>query len=372
MLVREEVGRVAERLEHNDWDGAQERLSLLMQYVATRPEARARAAEALVERIGDHDPRAGAMFALACGALVEQGADVAKLARAIAPPLERALVLAGRFARRAEQLPDEPELEDGIEVGGRLLSHTRLQTLADRDPEAAAGFLSLDDWYRPAVAAWTRDVEALAGAQGSATLRAAIDAAAACSGVSWLAMLMRVGLGAPCVVLLPEIGEGWSLRLSGVTDVGQLVTLLGWELREALARIGVDAQPTEQMLACMRGEGPQHLDHEHAFGAAIHLFPWQAFDPESGLPQDERFTWQAPGGRGDHSLPADFLPGDIVPLEGVRVFLLVGPRSPGARFVRVIPPIRSFSALRARLDDVRRLSPEEFRGWIQTVMAQCP
>ena len=64
----------------------------------------------------------------------------------------------------------------------------------------------------------------------------------------------------------------------------------------------------------------------------------------------------APGGTGTHSLPPDFLPGDLTVSDGVRELVVVGPKSEGMRFVRVIPAVRTFDGLRARIRDVRRVA----------------
>jgi hypothetical protein len=66
--------------------------------------------------------------------------------------------------------------------------------------------------------------------------------------------------------------------------------------------------------------------------------------------------WRAPGGTGTHSLPPDFLPGDLTVSDGVREVIIVGPKSEGMRFVRVIPAVRTFDGLEARVRDVRRVS----------------
>jgi hypothetical protein len=85
-------------------------------------------------------------------------------------------------------------------------------------------------------------------------------------------------------------------------------------------------------------------------------------EPRDGLPEAGRFEWCAPGGRGHHSLPPDFQPGDIEPVRGARVLVVTGPKAPtGFGFVRVLGAARMFDVLRASVGDVRRLSREEGR-----------
>jgi hypothetical protein len=86
------------------------------------------------------------------------------------------------------------------------------------------------------------------------------------------------------------------------------------------------------------------------------------------MPEDGRFTWVAPGGSGDKSLPADFLPSAIEPLRDHRIFAVVGPKAPGGfRFTRILGASRVFSGLRAKLEDVRALPAEEARAWYEAV-----
>jgi hypothetical protein len=163
--------------------------------------------------------------------------------------------------------------------------------------------------------------------------------------------------------------------------MGQMIVLLSEALDAPLLEVGVEEVASNEMLDLMEGEGPQHITESYlvpgekwrfpvrAFFAAnylatFHVYPWQAADATSGMPRDGVFTWVAPGGSGDHSLPGDFLPGDITPFgDGRRVVVIVGPKvETTLRFGRVIGGTRAFSGLRARIDGVRRLSAEETRS----------
>jgi hypothetical protein len=101
--------------------------------------------------------------------------------------------------------------------------------------------------------------------------------------------------------------------------------------------------------------------------ASFMLYPWRATNPATNLPEDKRFTWSAPGGIGDRSLPPDFLPGTIEPLEGRRVLILVGPSAPGFRFVRELPACRTFAGLEAAIENVRALRREEVSEWFAAI-----
>jgi hypothetical protein len=145
--------------------------------------------------------------------------------------------------------------------------------------------------------------------------------------------------------------------------MGQLSALVAPALREPLARIGITEQPDEEVLEVMRGDGPQQ--GEGTYSCGFHCYPIEATDPATAMPRDDVHTWRAPGGTGTHSLPPDFLPGTLAPVEGARVLLVVGPKSPGMRFVRSMPAVRTFDGLRARVSAATKLAPDDARRWYE-------
>jgi hypothetical protein len=191
--------------------------------------------------------------------------------------------------------------------------------------------------------------------QRDGELRAAVGKLGSNTNTShWLGQLLPALLDATVLVTFPETGETWSFVADGVTDMGQLSVLMSEALAEPLARIGIDAVAPREVLDVMKGDGPQ--EGEDAYSCAFHCYPREAVDPDDGMPKDGRFMWRAPGGTGTHSLPPDFLPGDLTANDGVRELIVVGPKAPGMRFVRVIPAVRTFDGLSARVRDVRRVS----------------
>src|SRR5688572_20128387 len=106
---------------------------LLPKLMSSRGEE---AMAALLSRIDDDDALAAAWLALCAGALFEGGADPAPLARAIGAPVSRALLRAAEGDARAQE--------------------------------------SLDTWYRPVAASWTRHRPALDEAKSDAKLRALV------------------------------------------------------------------------------------------------------------------------------------------------------------------------------------------------------
>jgi hypothetical protein len=320
----------------------------------------------ICEALGTVDAKAAAHLALGGGALVENGAPAAVLGRALVEPLKRALGDAGRVVDAVAAMAevqvdhdDEAEHDHGDDVqviAGKHVATDELRALARRDPATTIAWASMEMWYRPAVAAWTRAPEVLREVQRDGELRAAVGKLRSETNTShWLGQLLPALLDAAVLVRLPEIGETWSFVVDGVTDIGQLSVLMSWVLAEPLARIGIESGGApEDVLDVMRGAGPQ--EGEGAYSCGFHCYPIEAVDPADGMPKDGRYMWRAPGGTGTHSLPPDFLPGDLTATDGVRELVVVGPRSEGMRFVRVIPAVRTFDGLRARVRDVRRVA----------------
>ncbi|HUJ58676.1 MAG TPA: hypothetical protein VLX92_09290 [Kofleriaceae bacterium] len=338
---------------------ARAELAALIERVAASPRARDEAIADICPRIACQDPRVGAYLALAGGALVEHGAPAGELARAIAVPLRRALDDAHRLLALAGELADEEGDDLVTEVAGKSLSRATVDALARRDRAMVRAWFSLADWYRPAVACWSRDTLALRAIQRDAGFRGALAALGRQTETShWLSLLLETVFDARFVVLVPELRQAWSFVGDGVVDMGQLSVLLSEPLAGPLAQIGASGRASDDMLAVMRGDGPQQ-QRGATYGSSFHIYPRQAL--REGMPRDDVHTWSAPGGTGTHSLPADFLPGTLDEVDGARPLVLVGPNAPGTRFVRVIPAVRTFRLLAAR---VSALEPVDFARWL--------
>ena len=350
-----------ERFSTGDLQRGMEMLSEVFRSCVDNPDARDVLLTWVVERVGHPNPEFGAHIAVVGGALVERGASAARLGQALVAPLEASLVNARRLLERAATLADEPG-DDAIPVGARQLSPATLRAIADDDVDAVNGWISLETWFRPAVAAWTRAPEVLREVQANATVRAAVAALAGATATThWLSQLIETVFAAPFVVLVPELDEAWTFRADGVVDLGQLTVMLSEALAEPLARLGASGVAPQSVLDAMSGVGPQRA--EGSYASSFAFYPIEAIDPADGLPRDGVHTWSAPGGTGTHSLPADFLPGTLPVRDGARVLAMVGPKAPGERFERVIPAVRMFDALAARVSGVERLPAEQATRW---------
>ena len=315
----------------------------------------------VIERVGHPDPEFGAHIAVVGGALIENGGSAERFGRALIEPVEASLIHGRRLLERAEALPDEPG-DDSIPVGDRQLSPATLRGIAEQDVDAVNGWIALETWYRPAVAAWTRAPEVLREVSARPSFRPALTALGRTNATShWLSQLIETVFDAPFVVVVPELGEAWSFRADGVVDLGQLTVLLSEALADPLARIGASGVAKRDVLDVMAGVGPQQ--GEGSYSSTYAFYPVEAIDA-AGLPQDGVHEWRAPGGTGTHSLPADFLPGTIVERDGSRVLAMVGPKGPGLRFARVIPAVRTFDALPAKISGVERVTADQAKRWL--------
>lgn len=314
------------------------------------------------------DSLAGARFAIAGGALVESGVAPTGLGRALIEPIERALVASARFFAAVAVLPSAEEEDattgDGLYIGQNFYTREALQPIVLADVAAFEAYQSLDIWYRPAVAAWTRDAAVLREAQARSVLGAAAKTMAlASTGAGWLTRILRVCLNEPFVVTIPELDETWELSMSGCADVAQLRILLSDALGPSLERLGSTGAAPPALLASARGDGPLTVAARYACDFAI--YPWQAIDPETRLPENGRYRWEAPGGAGDTWLPSDFLPGDLVPLDERRVIALVGPKRDVP--LQSIESGRVFVSLPASLHKVRRLDSAAGARWNERI-----
>jgi hypothetical protein len=330
------------------------------------PAAREIALRDLCARFDVRSHQTRALFALAGGALIESGLDAEPLARAIIAPVTHALRSAKRLVELAAA---EPDAEDAavLWVGDKGLDDAAIERLGDKDGEAVDAFASLETWYRPFVAALTRTAAVLRETQKNAELVALANAMDRESGgAHWMSMLCKTLIDERLVVLLPELREGWAVKVSGCVDNGQLTTLLSDPLDASLAKVGASRRAPPVMLDNARGLGEQEADG--SYSASFHLWSWRAMDPETGLPAVGRYEWLAPGGTGAMSFPPDFLPADAPLLDGERVLLLVGPNAKGGTgYTRILSATRMFSALRATLS-AERLAPADAERWLSRVI----
>jgi hypothetical protein len=366
--VTDELSEIQSLLMSDDHTTGRERLAAWLESLDGTPVAtRELALRDLCGRLEVRSHQTRAIFCLAGGALIESGLDAEPLARAIIAPLTHALSSAKRLVPLAAAEPeDEEEAEPMLRVGDKALGAAAIERLGELDGEALDAFASLETWYRPFVAALTRSMAVLRQTQQNEALVALVsDLDASSPGVHWMYLLVKTMIDVKLVVLMPEIREGWAVKVTGCVDNGQLTTLLSDPLDASLAKIAASRRAPKVMLDNARGRGRQEADG--SYGASFHLWAWRAMDPKTGLPAVGRYEWRAPGGTGAISFPPDFLPTDIPLLDGERVALLVGPDAKGGvGYTRMLSATRMFAALPATLS-AERLAPAEAERWLARV-----
>ncbi len=366
--VTDELSEIQSLLMSDDHVAGRERLAAWLASLDRATVAkRELALRDLCGRLDVRSHQTRAIFCLVGGALTESGLDSEPLARAIIAPLTHALTSAKRLIALAANEPEhEGEDEPALWVGDKGLGAASIEKLGELDGEALDAFASLETWYRPFVATLTRALSVLRQTQKNEALVALVsEMNEASSGVHWMYLLLKTMMDDELIVLLPELREGWRVKVSGCVDSGQLTTLLSDPLDASLAKIGASRRASKVMLDNARGIGEQEADG--SYGASFHLWAWRAMDPKTGLPAVGRYEWRAPGGTGAISFPPDFLPTDIPRLDGERVALVVGPDAKGGvGYRRMLSATRMFAALPATLS-AERLAPAEAERWLARV-----
>lgn len=368
MDIEEQIDRIIAAHAASDSPGFGQGLSELIEHTSRLPLDAQHAALEIIATAFEHEqPDLAANLALACGALVEKGAPVEALARAIAKPITHHVQRAAEFVAFAElEAPVKEGELGGLWLGSHSISQASLEQLHAKHPVLAASFQSLEVWFRPVVALWSRCRSVLNEQRQNTALGEGLKRVSAVSSAHWIRVLLGDTFEDPFIILAPESNAGFEVVLDGVCDCGQLAVLFAGQV--PLDSIGVTKRPSEAMIAVMSGEGPQQTDA--SYESDFHFYAWNAMNPATGMPEKDRFTWQAPGGSGSHSLPADFQPSAIEVLQGRRVLLVVGPNAEAALFRRVIPGTRSFGVQSATIN-VTSLSAEEIETWTEHVKSAC-
>src|SRR5690606_25556505 len=102
--------------------------------------------------------------------------------------------------------------EERAIIGTKAVDRATLDDIARRDLVAVQAWFSMDIWYRPAVATWTREPALLREVQGNRELRAALARLGSATETShWLSLLVETVFDASFVIVFPETGEAWRL-----------------------------------------------------------------------------------------------------------------------------------------------------------------
>ena len=294
------------------------------------------------------------------------------LARAVVRPLRSVLAPVHAYAQAIRALPTSTAM-GAVRLFGHEAATRDASAVRTAHADGVAALKTLDKLAPVVVAAWSRLPEVLREYQGEFVDTVRDLGFRSSDGIYWLSLLLSSSFALPVVVLVPELEEAYTLVADGVVQMAQLCILLGAMLAEPLRRLG--AHPQSYRAAARALAAPDDGSQPSIiFKVPFHVFPWQAMDPQTRRPALLRHMWTAPDGRGGHSLPADFLVGDLARINGHAVIVLVGPRSPELTqgLVRWVSTDRPFPALPARVTGVRQLARSEAAEWFQTAADMAP
>jgi tetratricopeptide (TPR) repeat protein len=274
-----------------------------------------------------------AMVAMACGGLVEQGAD----AHVALDPVVTRLMEALRNAPSGER----GETED---TGtGRIPGAAESEVSPDLEVAAS----TIDNLCLAAIAMLSRSAAARRAARANEALLGLLREPAT-SGAVFLYDLLRALDDEELLVLHPGLWRGYRVRVGGVADNFQLHTLL------ADALIGDPGEgwlpgvrPDRRVVAAARDQ-PLDPDASTARGV-FNLVSWHGLQANGRIsPEYQHWIW----GEGS--------PDEIPPFEGVRVILLEPPP-----YVRAWNASRKFTGMQAYLTVVEVLDAEAVRSWLE-------
>lgn len=322
-----------------------------------------------------------AMLALASGALVEEGASfepmaeptLARFAEAVhdsIPFIEACAALAHENAvgsggaevpQHAHAHDDDKDEAAGPDAESAIARFG--EQVAERMPDAAQAFSALQMLTTAALAVLQRSKPRRRRIKEHAPLVADIQ------------RFEQLGFELPCfremlallddeevIVLHPQLGRGYVIRIAGIGDNFQLHTLLadvligsaddGWLPGERpsreVAALAKDAPITD----------PDKLPTAHG---AFNLWNWTGLRSDGTLPNPQT---EGQGTGSEHWIWNEGMPADIVPFVGKRI-ILIGP----APYPRGWNAGRFFPAMTGELDVLRTMSADEARDWLARIAA---
>lgn len=315
------------------WDTLRD-LSNSMRSAQERDDVVIRLAPYIVESKNDLH---AAIIATTCGAMIENGADPEPLSRHLPPRLHDVL-------RRACRLCDACLKQLPADHTEQQFSATR-SALSATMPVEALAWESLDDFYPPALLAFAP----------APTIRRRMRSAVPWAEkvgkyhkqCYWLARCLALSDDELVVIIEPDTLNGFEVRLNGIDDVKQLLTLIAGLLVGDPAEGWLDGlKPSDRAISIAQGEGPE-------FGRDLVFSSWHLYD----LPALN--CWQSPSAN-TFRIPAESQVATLPKFDNQRVVLL-GPAPDWPRWRAG----RTFAKARVGLDLIRKLSESEIAGLLR-------
>ena len=292
------------------------------------------------------------VVALACGALVEHGGDPDRPLDALLGRLPEALAGAVAFAgacrARANDAPTADDASDPVERFGDAVTEAM--------PAEAVAWGALELFGMALIAVLSRSPDARRRARMKPDLlKKARQIADLHERMKFLAEMLAVLDDEELLVLHPESGRGWKVRVRGVSDNFQLHTLLADALIGDPNKGLLSGRRPDPRVAAAARDRPPDSSAPLAEGA-FHLLHWQGLQPDRTLPADENESADEIKHKG--------VPADVERFEGVRVVLLAAPT-----LVRTWDAGRRFEEMPADLKVVETLTPAAVESLLGRIAA---
>ncbi len=356
--LQEAVSAVFSSLSPNDRQGAEELLERLADEIIDAPTR----------------PDAAGIVALCCGALVERGLGptialgpiLDRLESAIAPDAI-AFVAACRQSAEEEAARTAPSDDERPEDDGKAEQEPKTdpverhgERLASLLPVQAQSFHALEPFSLAAIAMLSRSVESRKASWSRTALRASLDELGGqygYAGMLW--MMMQVLDDEELVVLCPDQGKGYRVRITGLGDNFQLHTLLADALIGRFSSRWLRGRRPAKADVEVARSGPLREDAPPARGS-FNLWNWQGLQADGTL-RDVKAAGSA------YWIWNEGVPADIARFEGTRVVLLGPPP-----YDRSWNSVRRFPGMTGDLCVEQVLTRDEVRGFLDRLAAQAP
>lgn len=322
-------------------------------------QSRNRAVAQLAERIAAIPLGPASFLAVGCGALVEIGANPEPALGPILLRTSEALTEATVFAEACQaQARSAPQPGDLDTADAEACIETFGQQVGDRMPQQADAWLAAADLLRAMTALLSRSASGRATARSDQALVAALErmlGLADPSCAEFVRQLLQVLDEEELVVLHPELGRGYRVRISGVADNFQLDVLLADALIGASEQGWLPGTRPDPQVAAAAKDGPVSDSLPTAF-RSFKLVNWHGLRPNGKLAE----------GTDDHGhwIWSEGAPADIAALEGRRIVLLGPPAYPAA-----FNAARRFPGMVGEMRVVETLAPASVRAWLQRIAA---
>lgn len=301
-------------------------------------ETRSAGVGKMVDTILSAQPMRAAMVALACGALVEQGAHPYLAVHAIIIRLTEVLGQAEQFVKacleraQADGVSDEEAIDRYGQAVSKALS------------AQATAYSAMEIFSRPAIAMISRSKRARRAANDEGRMVARLRSFPLHHDMlHWLAQLLSVLDDEKLLVIHPEYQLGYEIEVEGIAGNHQLFvfledTLIGDEKAGWLP----GDRPRPQVVASAREYNQYNHATPHEF--AYHYSNWQALN-DDGLVDLQRH---------DNWIWGEGIPADITAFDGVRVILMSDPP-----YKRTFGISAIFEGIEPDLRVIRQLPTEE-------------